>query len=93
MEETLITTDIERKKINELKEQLFNLLGDTFSKEDKGVISKLLTERIESGELKRNVFELNPVLMGLQTAILAVQEEGMGRDGVLAIISTKRTPS
>ena len=86
MEETLITTDIERKKINELKEQLFNLLGDTFSEEDKGVISKLLTERIESGELKRNVFELNPVLMGLQTAILAVQEEGMGRDGVLAII-------
>ncbi|MBQ4352066.1 MAG: TGS domain-containing protein [Prevotella sp.] len=86
MEETLITTDIERKKINELKEQLFNLLGDTFSEEDKEVISKLLTERIESGELKRNVFELNPVLMGLQTAILAVQEEGMGRDGVLAII-------
>ena len=86
MEETLITTDIERKKINELKEQLFNLLGNTFSEEDKGVISKLLTERIESGELKRNVFELNPVLMGLQTAILAVQEEGMGRDGVLAII-------
>ena len=86
MEETLITTDIERKKINELKEQLFNLLGDTFSEEDKGFISKLLTERIESGELKRNVFELNPVLMGLQTAILAVQEEGMGRDGVLAII-------
>ena len=86
MEETLITTDIERKKINELKEQLFNLLGDTFSEEDKGFISKLLTERIESGELKRNAFELNPVLMGLQTAILAVQEEGMGRDGVLAII-------
>ncbi len=86
MEETLITTDIERKKINELKEQLFNLLGDTFSEEDKGVVSKLLTERIESGELKRNVFELNPILMGLQTAILAVQEEGMGRDGVLAII-------
>lgn len=86
MEETLITTNIERKKINELKEQLFNLLGDTFSEEDKGFISKLLTERIESGELKRNVFELNPVLMGLQTAILAVQEEGMGRDGVLAII-------
>ena len=86
MEETLITTDIERKKINELKEQLFNLLSDTFSEEDKGFISKLLTERIESGELKRNVFELNPVLMGLQTAILAVQEEGMGRDGVLAII-------
>ncbi len=86
MEETLITTDIERKKINELKEQLFNLLGDTFSEEDKGFISKLLTERIESGELKRNVFELNPVLMGLQTAILAVQEEGMGRDGVLSII-------
>ena len=86
MEETLITTDIERKKINELKGQLFNLLGDTFSEEDKGFISKLLTERIESGELKRNVFELNPVLMGLQTAILAVQEEGMGRDGVLAII-------
>ncbi len=86
MEETLITTDIERKKINDLKEQLFNLLGDTFSEEDKGFISKLLTERIESGELKRNVFELNPVLMGLQTAILAVQEEGMGRDGVLAII-------
>ena len=82
----MITTDIERKKINELKEQLFNLLGDTFSEEDKGFISKLLTERIESGELKRNVFELNPVLMGLQTAILAVQEEGMGRDGVLAII-------
>ena len=86
MEETLITTDIERKKINELKEQLFNLLGDTFSEEDKGFVSKLLTERIESGDLKRNVFELNPVLMGLQTAILAVQEEGMGRDGVLAII-------
>ena len=86
MEETLITTDIERKKINELKEQLFNLLDDTFSEEDKGFISKLLTECIESGELKRNVFELNPVLMGLQTAILAVQEEGMGRDGVLAII-------
>ena len=86
MEELLITTAEERAKTQELLHQLFDLLGEALTDEDKRVLEQLLKERIESGELHRNAFGLNPVIMGLQTAIIAVQEEGMGRDGVMAIM-------
>ncbi|MBQ7423909.1 MAG: bifunctional (p)ppGpp synthetase/guanosine-3',5'-bis(diphosphate) 3'-pyrophosphohydrolase [Prevotella sp.] len=86
MEELLITTAEEGAKTQELLHQLFDLLGEALTDEDKRVLEQLLKERIESGELHRNAFGLNPVIMGLQTAIIAVQEEGMGRDGVMAIM-------
>ena len=86
MEELLITTTEEGAKTQELLHQLFDLLGEALTDEDKRVLEQLLKERIESGELHRNAFGLNPVIMGLQTAIIAVQEEGMGRDGVMAIM-------
>ena len=86
MEELLIITTEEGAKTQELLHQLFDLLGEALTDEDKRVLEQLLKERIESGELHRNAFGLNPVIMGLQTAIIAVQEEGMGRDGVMAIM-------
>ena len=37
-------------------------------------------------QIKRNVFGMNPILAALQTAEIAVNEIGLKRDGIIAIL-------
>ncbi|MBQ1796669.1 MAG: bifunctional (p)ppGpp synthetase/guanosine-3',5'-bis(diphosphate) 3'-pyrophosphohydrolase [Prevotella sp.] len=41
---------------------------------------------IDRGLVLRDVFGLNPVLFGLQTAVIAVEETGLNSDGVTALV-------
>ena len=45
-----------------------------------------LKKALKNNLIKRNVFGLNPVLESLQTALIAVEEIGLKRDGVMAIL-------
>ena len=45
-----------------------------------------LSHDLESGQLSRNVFGLNPIVLAFQTAMITVDEIGLKRDSVLAIL-------
>jgi len=45
-----------------------------------------LTRAIEEQKMQRNVFGLNPILLGFQTAQLVLEEIGLRRDAVIAIM-------
>ena len=53
---------------------------------DEENIRQLLLDAIDTNQLQRNVFGLNPILLSFQTAILVVEEIGLKRDSVLAVL-------
>ncbi|MBR1462898.1 MAG: bifunctional (p)ppGpp synthetase/guanosine-3',5'-bis(diphosphate) 3'-pyrophosphohydrolase [Prevotella sp.] len=81
-----IFTEKEREESLQLLEQLLTLLGPSLSNEDEAAMRAYLQESFESETLQRDVFGLNPVVQSFRTAIIAVEEEGIKRDGVLAIL-------
>lgn len=53
---------------------------------DEHKVISYVTKAIRSGSISRDVFGLNPVLFALQTAVIAVDEIGLKRDGVISIL-------
>ncbi len=82
----LIYTDTERTQMAEALGQLHQLLGDSFSEVDESNILSHFDTAIEQGHVGRDVFGLNPLVFGLQTAVIAVEETGLKHDGVIAIL-------
>ncbi|MBR0276005.1 MAG: bifunctional (p)ppGpp synthetase/guanosine-3',5'-bis(diphosphate) 3'-pyrophosphohydrolase [Prevotella sp.] len=66
----------------ELKDKIASYLGD----DDEEKIRQHLTYAIEHGQVERDVFGLNPIITSLQTALLVVDEIGLRRDAVIAIM-------
>ena len=75
-----------RKQIEELKLQLLTALSPYFLEGDTDKIARLLDNPQLSDQMERNVFGLNPLLFGLQTAKIAIDETGLKRDGLIAIL-------
>ncbi|MBQ9236910.1 MAG: bifunctional (p)ppGpp synthetase/guanosine-3',5'-bis(diphosphate) 3'-pyrophosphohydrolase [Prevotella sp.] len=50
------------------------------------MLRRILFDAIDQGEVHRDVFGLNPLLMALQTAYIAVDEIGLGRDAIIATV-------
>ena len=86
MEEKLVFTPAERAEADELLGQLRQLVGENLHPEDASNVEKLLRAAIESGSLHRNVFDLNPIVCALQTALIAVSDIGLKRDCVIAVL-------
>lgn len=53
---------------------------------DEDKLRQQLWQAIELGEVKRDVFGLNPIVCSLQTAMLVVEEIGLKRDAVMAVM-------
>ena len=53
---------------------------------DEERMRQLMMSALESQQVNRNVFGLNPILLSFQTAQLVVDEIGLRRDGVLAVL-------
>ena len=66
----------------ELKEKIAPSLED----DDEGRIRSHLLHAIEQNMVKRDIFGLNPIVSSLQTALLLIDEIGLRRDAVLAIL-------
>ena len=86
MNNHIIFTSGERKECVRLMHEIKKSIGSDFLPGDEEKIRQMLTNAIESGEVARDVFGLNPVVSALQTALIAVEEEGVRREGVLAIL-------
>lgn len=61
-------------------------LGDSFQDNDEENIKSHLKTSLENGQVSRDAFGLNPMLNSMQTAEIAVNEIGLKRDGVVAIL-------
>lgn len=55
-------------------------------REDEKNIFRHLKTALENDLIQRDVFGMNPILLSLQTAQIAVSEIGLKRDGVMAIL-------
>lgn len=56
------------------------------SKEDERKVYGILKDAIQTGKISRDMFDLNPILLSLQTEEIAIDEIGLKRDGTIAII-------
>ena len=59
---------------------------DTLWPDDERKLRRQIMQAIREGRLKRDAFGLNPILQGLRTAEIAVNEIGLKRDSVLSIL-------
>ena len=92
-DQKLIFTRAELTEIRQLATSLRQSLGDTLQPNDEAMLWQHFRQSLEAGLLERDVFGLNPILTALQTAKVAVEETGLRRDGVLALILYKMQAS
>ena len=76
----------ERAETLRLYGELKDRVGDSLHDDDEKKLRQHIGRLMENHQLQRDVFGLNPVLTGLQTAVLLVDETGLKRDAVLAIL-------
>ena len=66
-------TQQEKEETLALYSEVRALLGDALKKDDEQLMRHHLVRAIEEQQMHRNVFGLNPVLFGFQTAQLVVE--------------------
>jgi GTP pyrophosphokinase len=72
--------------ILQLFSSLHEQVSEYISDEDERKVRTLIQEAIDCNRIQPNVFGLNPIIFGLQTAQIAADETGLRRDGILAIL-------
>lgn len=86
MAERFEFTADERKETLELYLRLKSLVGPSLLPDDEKKLRAHLRSSVASNHTHRDVFGLNPILAGLQTARIVVDEIGLKRDAVIAIL-------
>lgn len=86
MDEKFTFTPEEREQTLTILERLRTAVGNTFSAQDEQLIREDIHHAFINHQISRDVFGLNPILYALQTAEIAVNEIGLRRDGVIAIL-------
>lgn len=82
----MIFTNDEKREILSLVRKLRASIGSLLKEGDESKLFKYIKNELRGNNVSRNVFGLNPILLSLQTAQIAVEEIGLKRDGVLAIL-------
>jgi len=82
----LAFTDIEKQKALEIIEDLKHHPVAALLPNDEEKLRRILFDAIEQGSIQRDIFGLNPILRALQTAYIAVDEIGLGRDASIATL-------
>lgn len=86
MEEKFTFTPSELERIHSLRAQLREKVSSSLMADDERKLERSILRAVEDNKIQRDVFGHNPILMELQTAIIAVDEIGLRRDGVLATL-------
>ncbi len=86
MEEKFEFTQAELQLADQIKAHLRIATGSTLTPEEEALLESYIQKAVDEGCVHRDIFGLNPVLMALQTAQIAVDEIGIGRDGVIATL-------
>ena len=85
-ETTFKFTSEEKEQTLQILERLRTTVGDTFKPGDEQHLREDIQHAFINHQIKRNVFGMNPILAALQTAEIAVNEIGLKRDGIIAIL-------
>ena len=86
MTERLDFTAEEREQTLSLYTELKEKIAPSLEENDEIQVRSHLLHAIEENKVRRDVFGLNPIVTSLQTALLVVDEIGLRRDAVLAIL-------
>ncbi len=81
-----IFTKEEKESFGKLFEELKSALGELLPAEDQRKIAVHIRMTEQQNAVERNVFGLNTLLCSLQTALIAVNDIGLKRDSVLAVL-------
>ncbi|MCH5302497.1 MAG: bifunctional (p)ppGpp synthetase/guanosine-3',5'-bis(diphosphate) 3'-pyrophosphohydrolase [Prevotella sp.] len=91
--EKLNFSTTEREEIQRIYHQLKDEIGASMQPGDEEKLRRDLLGSIELQEIQRDIFGLNPILLGLQTAQIVVSEIGLKRDSVVAALLRARVES
>ena len=86
MAERLEFTPQEKEQTLNLYQHIREQIAPSLQEGDEESMRHLMMNAIETHQVNRNVFGLNPILLSFQTAQLVVDEIGLRRDGVLAVL-------
>ena len=86
MMDTITFTTQEKEDTLVLYQEVRELIDDSLMEGDVERMRHHLMNAIEHHQVQRNVFGLNTILLGFQTAKLVVEEIGLRRDAVIAIL-------
>lgn len=79
-------TENERNTCIELSQELREKLSDYMKPDDEQKLTMQLRAALDAGKVVRNAFGLNPIVCALQTACICVENIGLKRDSVLAVM-------
>ena len=79
-------TEQEKKEILDLYAYIKEIASDFLTPEDEENMLRLIKEATDENYIQPNIFGLDPILFGLQTAQLTIEETGLRREGLLAIL-------
>lgn len=86
MDEKLLFTDRERQDTVHLLDELKEKTRDYLHPDDQLKLRQQIMHALENNEVERDIFGLNPILNALKTALIANDEIGLKRDGIIAIM-------
>ena len=89
MEMKLLFTQEEANAARKIIGELRTALEGTLNQDDESALWQCFKQSVRSGQVVRDIFGLNPLLQTLQTASVAVEDTGLRRDGVVAILLYK----
>ena len=82
----LIFTDTERQDTVMLLDKLKEKTAEFLHPDDELKLRQYIMTSLEHNEVERDIFGLNPIVQALKTTLIAVEEIGIKRDGVIAIM-------
>ena len=86
MDKKLFFTNNEKSQVLEAIKELRNSQNYVLTKSDELKVFQSLKQAIIQKRIQRDIFGLNPILSCIQTALIAIEEIGLKRDGVVAVL-------
>lgn len=86
MDKKLFFTNNEKSQVLEVIKELRNSQNYVLTKSDELKVFQSLKQAIIQKRIQRDIFGLNPILSSIQTALIAIEEIGLKRDGVVAVL-------
>ena len=86
MDNKLFFTNNEKSQVLEAIKELRNSQNYVLTKSDELKVFQSLKHAIIQKRIQRDIFGLNPILSSIQTALIAIEEIGLKRDGVVAVL-------
>ena len=86
MDKKQFFTNNEKSQVLEAIKELRNSQNYVLTKSDELKVFQSLKQAIIQKRIQRDIFGLNPILSSIQTALIAIEEIGLKRDGVVAVL-------